>query len=126
MQLVDGLCEKLTTLHKLPEAYMKAEKSINGLIDSCMTDLQQLKIKHNEHIDKHVSSHRKFEQLCRKLLNREPLNVGEATGDSVAKMLKEIQETDNIGNPYCLSGAEVEQHTAHIRQCMTGIRMSIE
>jgi hypothetical protein len=46
---------------KLPEAYVKAEKSINGLIDSGIADLQQLKVRHNEHINKHVSSYRKSE-----------------------------------------------------------------
>jgi hypothetical protein len=111
---------------KLPEEYTKAEKSINGLIDSCIADLQQLKVRHNEYIDQHVSSYRKFEQLRRKLLSGEPLNAGEATGDTVAKMLKEMEETGNLANPYCLSGAEVEQQMAQIRQQMTHIKTSIQ
>jgi hypothetical protein len=108
MQLVSGLRKKLVTPPKLPEAYVKTEKSINGLIDNCIADLQQLRVKHNEYIDKHVSSHRKFEQLRRKLLSGESLNAGEATGDAVAKMLKEIEETDSLRSPYCVSGVEVE------------------
>jgi hypothetical protein len=75
-QQLDGLREELMTPLKLPEAYIKAEKSINGLIDSYVADLQHLKIRHNQHIHKHVSSYRKFEQLRRKLLNGEPLNAG--------------------------------------------------
>jgi hypothetical protein len=71
-----GLRKKLVPPPKLPEAYTKAEKSINGLIDSYIVDLQQLKVRHNEHIDKHINSYRKFEQLRRKLLNGEPLNAG--------------------------------------------------
>jgi hypothetical protein len=90
MQRLDGLLEKLMTPPKLPKAYIKAEKSINGLIDSCIADLQQLKMGHNEHIDKYVNSYRKFEQLRLKLISLESLNVGEATGDAVANMLKEI------------------------------------
>jgi hypothetical protein len=34
--------------------------------------------------------------------------MGEATGDAVAKMLKEIEETNSLKNPYCLSGTEVQ------------------
>jgi hypothetical protein len=121
-----GLRRKLVPPPKLPEAYSKAEKSINGLIDSYIVDLQQLKMRHNEHIDKHVSSYRKFEQLRRKRLNGELLNAGEATGDTVAKMLKEIEETGNLANPYCLSGEKVEQRMAEIRKRMTEIQMNIE
>jgi hypothetical protein len=111
---------------KLPKAYAKAQKSINGLIDSYVLDLQQLKVRYNEHIGRHVGSYHMFEQLRLKLLTGEPLNAGEATGDAVAKMLKEIKEMGNIANPYCLSGAEVEQRMADIRQSMAEIRKSIE
>jgi hypothetical protein len=123
---MSGLRKKLVPPPKLPEAYTKAEKSINGLLDSCIADLQQLKVRHNAHIDQHVSSYRKFEQLRRKLLDGESLNAGEATGDTVAKMLKEIEETGNLANPYCLSGAEVEQRMADVRQQMIDIKTSIE
>jgi hypothetical protein len=47
MQQLDGLREDITTPPKLPEVYTNVEKSINGLIDSCIADLQQLKIRHN-------------------------------------------------------------------------------
>jgi hypothetical protein len=63
MQQVSGLRRRLLTPPKLPEVYTKAQKSINGLVDSCIADLYQPKIEHNEYIDKHVSSYRKFEQL---------------------------------------------------------------
>jgi hypothetical protein len=126
MKRLNGLRKKLVTPPKLPEAYAKAEKSINGLIDSCIADLQQLRVRHTEHIDKHVSSYRKFEQLRRKLLNGESLNAGEATGDAVAQMLKEIEEGSNLGNPYYLPGAEVEQNMAEMRQRMADIIMNIE
>jgi hypothetical protein len=126
MKLLDGLRAKLVVLPKLPDTYTKAEKSINGLIDSCIADLQQLKVRHHAHIYTHVSSYRKFEQLHQKLLNGEQLNTGEGISDAVAKMLKEIENTNRMGNPYCLSGAEVEQHMADMRQRMAGIRISIE
>jgi hypothetical protein len=88
MQALNGVRENLMMSPKLPESYTKAEKSINGLIDSCITDMQQLKVRHKEHIDRHVSSYQKFEQLRRKLLSGESLNVDEATGDTLARMLK--------------------------------------
>jgi hypothetical protein len=34
--------------------------------------------------------------------------MGEATGDAVAKMLKEIEETNSLKNPYCLSDTKME------------------
>jgi hypothetical protein len=126
MKRLNGLRKKLATSPKLPEAYAKAEKSINGLIDSFIVDIQQIKIRHNEYIEKHVNSYRKFEQLRQKLVNGEPMNKGEATGDTVAQMLKEIEEESNLGNPYCLSGVEVEQCMVDMRQRMTDIRMDIE
>jgi hypothetical protein len=123
---LQGLREELVTPPKLPETYTKVEKSINGLIDSCIVDLQQLKVSHNKHIVEHVSSYQKFEQLRRKLLSGEPLNAGEATGDAVANMLKEMKETASLASPYCLSGAEVEQRIADIRHSMVDIRKNIE
>jgi hypothetical protein len=115
MQVLDGLREELVTPPKLPEAYTKAEKSINGLIDSCIGDLQQLQIRHNQHIHKHVSSYRKFDQLRRKLLSGESLNAGEATGDAMAKMLKETEEASIIEDPYCVSSVEAENGIAELR-----------
>jgi hypothetical protein len=126
MQAVKGVREKLVIPGKLAEAYIKAKESIKVSIKSCITDLQQLEVRHNEHIEKHMCSYGKFEQLRRKLINGEPLYTGEVTGDSVAKMLKEIEDTGNIENPYCLPGAEVEQHIAKLRQCMTSIKINIE
>jgi hypothetical protein len=52
--------------------------------------------------------------------------VNEATGDAVEKMLKEIEETDRIKNPYCLSSAEIEQRIGELRQHMANIRTNIE
>jgi hypothetical protein len=126
MQPLEGLREELLISPKLPEAYTKAEKSINGLIDTCIGDLQQLKERHNKHIVEHVSSYQKFEQLRRKLLNGEPLNADEATGDAVANMLKEMKQMASLANPYCLSGAEGEQRMAEVRQSMTDIGKNIE
>jgi hypothetical protein len=45
--------------------------------------------------------------LRQKLLNGEPLNTSEVTGNAVAKMLREIEEMSNIGNPYCLPSVDV-------------------
>jgi hypothetical protein len=82
---------ELATPSNLHEAYTKAEKSIDGFIDSCIVDLQQLKVRHNEHINKRMSSHQKFEQLRQKLVNEELQNEAEATGDSVVKMLRRVK-----------------------------------
>jgi hypothetical protein len=43
------------------------------------------------------------------------LNIGEATGDLVAKMLREIEDISNLENPYCLSAAEMEEYITELR-----------
>jgi methionyl-tRNA formyltransferase len=118
--------EKLEILPKLPTACIKAEESIKELIKNCITDLQQLEIRLNQHIEKHLNSYRRFDQLRQKLIYGEPLNAGEATGDSVAKMLKEIEETGNLENPYCMPAVEVEEHIVKFRQQMADIKNNIE
>jgi hypothetical protein len=54
------------------------------------------------------------------------MNTSEATGDAVAKMLREIEEGSSLGNPYSLPSAEVEQRMVELRQRMRDIRISIE
>jgi hypothetical protein len=73
-----------------------------------------------------MRSHRPFEQLRRNLVNGDPLNVHEATGDSVAKMLREINEAANLKNPYYLPAAQVEQLIAEHRQYIADIKTSIK
>jgi hypothetical protein len=63
---------------------------------------------------------RKYDELRQKFIDGEPLNAGEATGDTISKMVREIDEAGNIGNPYSLSSIEI-QH-AH----MEDIKRSIE
>jgi hypothetical protein len=41
-------------------------------------------------------------------------------------MLNEIEETRSLANPYCLSGAEMDQSMADFRQRMDDINKSIE
>jgi hypothetical protein len=108
MQSLEGVREKIQILPKLPTAYIKAEKSIKELIKNCIADLQQLEIRHNQHIEKHVNSYRRFDQLRQKITNGDELDAGEATGDSIAKMLKEIEETVDLKNPYCMPATKVE------------------
>jgi hypothetical protein len=91
-----------------------------------MADLQQLRVRHNQHIHTHVSSYRRYEQLRRKLLNGDPLDAGEATGDTVANMLKEIEDTGSMANPYCVSAEEVQHRMAQVRQYMAQVTTDIE
>jgi hypothetical protein len=50
----------------------------------------------------------KYDKLRQKLLSGEPLNADEATGDTVSRMLKEIDEMNNMENPYNLSSIEAQ------------------
>jgi hypothetical protein len=43
------------------------------------------------------------------------LNTSEATGDTVAKMLNEIEDTGNIKNPYSMPRIEVEKSMANLK-----------
>jgi hypothetical protein len=52
--------------------------------------------------------------------------VSETTGDSISKMLREIEETGNLENPYCIPAAKVEQLIVEFRQQMTDIKNNIE
>jgi hypothetical protein len=54
-----------------------------------------------------MSSYHRFEELRLKLIDGESVNVGEITGDSVAKMLREIEDMGNFQNPYCVTTIEV-------------------
>jgi hypothetical protein len=102
--------QKLHTPPTLPEQYVKAERSINGLIHSYITAMQYLQTLHNEHIERHMLSHRKYEQLRWKLVSGDSIKEGEVTGDTVSKMLKEIEEVGNISNPYCLPSIQIQQY----------------
>jgi hypothetical protein len=73
-----------------------------------------------------VSNYRKFEKLRWKLANGESMNSDEATGNSVAKMVKEIEQTGNLQNLYCLEAAEVEQRIVKLRLQMTNIKTRIK
>jgi hypothetical protein len=73
-----------------------------------------------------MHSYRKHEPLRQKLLRGEPLNAGEATGDTVSKMLKEIDEADSIANPYCLASTEVQQCISELRERMPKITERIQ
>ena len=46
MQVLDELDSTLSQPPALPEIYVKQEKSINGLIDGLIADLQKLKKAH--------------------------------------------------------------------------------
>jgi hypothetical protein len=54
------------------------------------------------------------------------VTAGEATGDAVTKMLKEIKEMDGIQNSYCLPATELEQHIVQLIQHMKDIKKNIE
>ena len=73
--IIKGLDERLMTPPTLPEAHKKAEKTNNGIIDSCTNYLQQLKHIHSEHIIMHVGAYRKHHALSRKILNRDHLSI---------------------------------------------------
>jgi hypothetical protein len=126
MKLLGGLCEEILAAPKMPEASAKIMTCINDLIDTCAEELRQLKERHKQYINKHVCSYRVYETLRQKLLNAESLNAGEATGDAMAKMLKEIEQPTAIGNPYCLPVPEAEKHMAEVKQSIADIKMNIE
>jgi hypothetical protein len=87
----------------LCEEAVKLEKSINTLIDGLATKISQLKKRHSEHIRKHADDFTKHTVLKEKLLQREPLQITEATGDCFHQLLSEVEGQRVMPNPYRLS-----------------------
>ena len=116
MIMIDGLDNTLRTGPALSDKYRKIEKDINGAIDTLIAELQGLKKAHNEHVVSHTQGGLKHSVLRRKLLNREPLELREATGDAVASMLQELKEVEITSNLYQRSPEEVEKCITSSRQ----------
>ncbi len=109
MIIIDGLDKTLRTGPTLSEKYGKMEKDINGAIDTLIAELQGLKKAHSEHVISHIHGGLKHSLLRKKLLNREPLTLKEATGDAVASLLQELKEVETTSNLYQRSPEEVEK-----------------
>jgi hypothetical protein len=77
-------------------------------------------------MENHLNSYQKFEQLRQKLINGETLNAAEATGDTIAKMLREVTQMDSLEESYCLPTTQLEQHIIRLTQRMKDIKASIE
>jgi hypothetical protein len=73
-----------------------------------------------------VRKYSKYDKLRQKLLSGEPLNADEATGDTVSRMLKEIDGMNNINNPYNLSCTEVQHSIEKLTEHMGEIRRNLE
>ena len=116
MVMIDVLDNTLRTGPALSDKYRKIEKDINGTIDTLIAELQGLKKAHNEHVVSHTQGGLKHSVLRRKLLNREPLELREATGDAVASMLQELKEVEITSNLYQRSPEEVEKCITSSRQ----------
>jgi hypothetical protein len=66
------------------------EKFIEVLIDEFVTEPAQLKKRHIKHVQTQVDGFMKHAVLKQKMLQREPLQATEATGDCFSQLLSEI------------------------------------
>lgn len=100
MVLINGLDKVISAPPALPENYARLEKGVSQTIRRWIAELQSLELSHNAHIAVKVLASHKHGVLKRKLINREPMELKEATGGAVAEMLREIREVSAIKNPY--------------------------
>lgn len=89
-----GLLEELETPLALPESLIRDYKEIDGFIGKIIGDLESLRKRHLEHIEKHSMGCRRSGGLLQRLIQGEPLHSNEANGDSINKMILEA----NSGN----------------------------
>ena len=85
----------------LPPEYQRTSSAIDGLIDDMIERFESLKTKHQEHIEKHLASHRRHEGLRQQLLKQKPLEMN-ATGSNLKEMLGELKGV-NKSSPYLIS-----------------------
>jgi ribosome-associated translation inhibitor RaiA len=110
----------------LSEETAKLEKSIDTLIDGLATEVAQLKNKHNEHVRIHVDGFTKHAGLKHKLLQREPLQMTEATGDCFSQLLTEVEGLRVMPSPYRLSLQQLEKQIVSVRERLGTIVADIE
>lgn len=72
-----------------------------------------------------MGSFRKQGNLRIKLLNREPLDRS-ATGQSIAEMLKEAKDVNNVDNPYLFSMVEIETRLMAVGLLLEDTRNSLK
>lgn len=93
----------------LSESYSRLEKGINETISRWIAELHDLAKSHNEHISRKADIYYKHNDLKRKLLSREPMDLNEATGQAIAEMLQETKEVNKMESPYQVKEGEVER-----------------
>ena len=106
-QPLQGLLEEMALPPKLPADLAKEEKDIDSLIDRLVGELQSLKKRHKEHVEKHTLGSRKYTGLLQRLLHGEQLHNKEATGDAIGKMVAEASQVGNVKSPYRVAGEQL-------------------
>jgi hypothetical protein len=79
-------------------------------------EVAQLKKKHSEHVRRHVDSFTKHAVLKQKLLQREPLETTEATGDCFHQLLTEVESMNVMPSPYRLSLQQFAKQVTSVRE----------
>jgi hypothetical protein len=104
----------------------KVEESIDILIDGLAVEVAQLRKRHSEHVRRHVDSFTKHAVLRQKLLQREPLQTTEATGDWFSQLLTEVEGLRVMPSPYRLSLQQLEKQVVSVRERFGTIVADIE
>jgi hypothetical protein len=91
-------------------------------------EVAQLKKRHIEHVRRHVSGFTKHAVLKQKLLQGEPLQATEATGDCFNQLLTEVKvdELCVMSSPYQLSLQQFGKQVASLGEQLAAIVAKIE
>jgi hypothetical protein len=89
-------------------------------------DVAGLKKRHSDHVRRHVDGFTKHAVLKQKLLQREPLQTTEATGDCFSQLLSEVQNLRVMTSPYRLTLQQFEKQIASVRERFRTIITEIE
>jgi hypothetical protein len=96
------------------------------LIDGLAAEVAQLKTRHSEHVRRHVDSFIKHTVLKHKLLQREPLQMTEATGDCFHQLLTEVDGLRVMPSPYRLSLQQFAKQVASVGERLGTIVADIQ
>ena len=92
--------------------------AIDRGIDALIRELEELKLKHQEHVRQHLLKHFKSDGLRAKLLNGERLTAQESTGNAFWVMLQELGKTSKVESPYVANKEQVEKIFASAKESL--------
>lgn len=99
---------------------------VDGLIGAFIEDLKALKKRHRDHVHKLTENHQPFAALAQKVINGEPLELSEATGNSFAKMLDSANEQPGTESPYRVESEQLHAELLNVIEKVNALLTRVE